>query len=608
MKYINIISLIIVTLIITSCSNNEFEKDNDAVYKSIKKIYTLNSDGSVNYQYQHELKYITHFSFNRLFGESFIVYNPEQQELKINKAETKMVDGKIVPSPENAFNEVLPHFADGVPAYNHFREMVVTHTGLETGCTVNFDYEVNSKAGYLPYFSENIILQEIVPVEDLEIIVNVPDNAELNFKLVNTENEAIITKKEGFTQYKWKFKNLESEKFEANQAHDQSFLPRLIFSSVSLTEAISNLYSEDDLKLADDIKNQARKRIFGIKNGINIIRELQKIVGKELNDINIPIEYSNYSIRPLNDVWNSNSGTNVEKILLLNEFIKYIGFESKVIMAFPPSYYDKNVGCLIDFGHLYIQANIDGEDLIVSANPDQENNLAFELKEAGIVDINGNSVNLADYIYDAESYFSTSGNLQIDESGNLTGKVNLKVQGIKNPYLNYLEDVANAKEIASSMFSSKAISDFNVILFDNVKGEIDAQIEEKEIWKNQGDYYFVEIPSSNYGIKGEHIRTLLNERCTPFTLSYPINESYDFSISIPNEFSFVAPIKKELVNEIGSVMIEIGFSDNTIHVLKSLKINKDEISPNEYSSFKNLLDIWNKKTYNEIILKKNIVE
>jgi hypothetical protein len=131
MKYINIFSIIIISLIISSCQSNNLEQESDAIYKSIKKIYTLNADGSANYQYQHQLKYITHFSFNRLYGESFIVYNPDQQELKINKAETKMVDGKIVPSPENAFNEILPRFAAGAPPFNHLREMVVTHAVLE---------------------------------------------------------------------------------------------------------------------------------------------------------------------------------------------------------------------------------------------------------------------------------------------------------------------------------------------------------------------------------------------------------------------------------------------------------------------------------------------
>lgn len=603
MRHINIIGLIIISLIIGSCQNNEFGKDSDAVYKSINKTYTLNTDGSVNFQYQHQLKYITHNSFNRMFGESFIIYNPQEQELKINKAETKMVDGKIIPSPENAFNEVLPHFAAGAPAYNHFREMVVTHTALEPGCVVDFDYEISSQEGYLPYLNDNIIIQQDVPVEKMNIIVKVPQGTDFNYKLINSEIKPEIKEKDGFVIYNWEFNKLNALSHEVNQPHDQAFLPRLIFSTVNLTDALKNLYTESDLMLTDDIKTLARKRIFGIRTGINIIKEIQKIVGSELNDFDIPIEYSAYSIKPLNEVWNSNGGTNMEKTILLNELLKHIGFESKIIMAVSPVMYDKNIGCLKDFGHLYIQVKADGEEFIIGTNPDQTNNLMFELKETGIIDLEGNSVNLPEFIYETESSFSAKGDFNINESGDLVGKVNMKLQGLKNPYLNYLADAEYAKEIAYSMYSTKAITDFEVILFENLKSEIEARIEQKETWEKQGNYYFVNLPSSNFGIKNEHLGTLLNERQTPFKLSNQINESYNFSLTIPKEFSLVAPIKKELSNELGSVLIEINAAGNNIHIVKSLKINKDLISSEEYINVKNLLDIWNKKTYNEIILK-----
>jgi len=107
-----------------------------------------------------------------------------------------------------------------------------------------------------------------------------------------------------------------------------------------------------------------------------------------------------------------------------------------------------------------------------------------------------------------------------------------------------------------------------------------------------------------YGLKGEHLPALLNERQTPLKLSYPVNESYDFSIAIPEGYNFISPsVNKELRNEIGSVKIEISSNENLIHAVKSLKINTDEISPAEYANLKSILDIWNKKNYNEIILK-----
>ncbi|PLX18424.1 MAG: hypothetical protein C0597_06280 [Marinilabiliales bacterium] len=603
MKRIYIISLIIVSLI-SSCKDNKMEQENDAIYKSIKKIYTLNADGSIIYQYQHRLKYITHLSFNRLYGESFIVYNSEQQELKINKAETKMVDGKIVPSPENAFNEILPHLASGVPAYNHLREMVVTHTALEPGCIVDFDYELKSNPDYLPFLSENLVLNERVPIENLEIIVNIPENIELNYKLINAEGEPIVSHNEGLIQYKWTFKNSGINIREPNQSHDQSFLPRLILSTANVENAFSNICSQDDLKLTSDIEFILRNRIFGIKNSVKMIQEFKKIVVNELKDFNIPMEYSGYKIRPLIEVWNSGGGTQIEKTFLLNEFIKYIGFESEIVIAIPPSFYDKNVGCIKDFGNFYVLAHIDGEDILLATNPDQPNNLLFELKDYGFLNLEGSSINLPDFIDNTESIVSVNGSLKLNKSGDLTGDAIIKVQGIKNPYLNYLANVKSAKEVAASVFSSNSIIDFNVVDFDQNKSEVETKIEEKEIWKNQGDYYFFELPASMYGLKGEHLPALLNERQTPLKLSYPVNESYDFSIAIPEGYNFISPsVNKELRNEIGSVKIEISSNENLIHAVKSLKINTDEISPAEYANLKSILDIWNKKNYNEIILK-----
>ena len=605
MKYINIISLIIISLIISSCQTNNFEQENDAVYKSIRKTYTLNTDGSINYQYQHQLKYLTHYSFNRLYGESFIVYNPNQQELKINKAETKMADGKIVPSPENAFNEVLPRFAAGASAFNHLREMVVTHTGLEPGCVVDFDYEINSKAGYFPFFNENIILQENVPIEKLEIIVKVPDDTQINTKLINIEIEPKISKKDGYTQYIWKFKNLTGLANEANQSHDQYFLPRLTFSNISMQDALSKIYNNIDIKLNDDIKKNITKKISGKKKGIHIIKELQNMVGNEMNTFHIPIEHTAYSARPLSNVWTSNGGTELEKTLLLNELIRYSSIESKVILALPSGIYNNQIGNLKDFGHYYIMVHTDGEDLIISTNPDQANNIAFDIKDDVIIDIEANSIKFPDFISEVESAFITKGDFQINKSGDISGKIKINVNGINNPYFNYLDNVENAKEVVASLFPANSIIDFDVAKFDNKQSEVHATIEDKEIWKNQDNYYFIEIPASNYGIKGEHLRTLLNERKTPLHLTYPVNESYDFTISIPEGFSFVAPkIKRELSNETGSVKIDISFSENAIHIVKSLKINKQEITPSEYSGFKNLMDLWNKNNYNKIIVKK----
>jgi len=85
----------------------------DAVYDEIVHEYTLNADRSITYQYKHRLRLLTSFAFTRQYGESFITYNPLFQKLDVIQSETVMAGGKKVPSPINAYNEVLPGFAAG---------------------------------------------------------------------------------------------------------------------------------------------------------------------------------------------------------------------------------------------------------------------------------------------------------------------------------------------------------------------------------------------------------------------------------------------------------------------------------------------------------------
>ena len=86
-------------------------QNSDATLNSVTETYTLNSDGSIDYDYFKSLTYNTQFAFNSLFGETFIVYNPEFQTLKINECYTIQSDGTRIDAPANAFTEVLPSAA-----------------------------------------------------------------------------------------------------------------------------------------------------------------------------------------------------------------------------------------------------------------------------------------------------------------------------------------------------------------------------------------------------------------------------------------------------------------------------------------------------------------
>ena len=80
--------------------------------------------------FRSELTLFTHAAMNGLYGESFIVYNPAYQELKIHESYTRQKDGKIVKTPENAFVEVLP-----AAAASHFTALPVGNPTFRQSCS-----------------------------------------------------------------------------------------------------------------------------------------------------------------------------------------------------------------------------------------------------------------------------------------------------------------------------------------------------------------------------------------------------------------------------------------------------------------------------------------
>lgn len=120
----------------------------EAVYKNVEKNYFFDAAGACEFRQKTELRINTLFAMNELCGETFIVYNPKFQRIKINAAYTIMADGVTrVDVPENALNSVLPRCAADAPAFNFLQELVITHTALEPGATIFLDYSV--------FFAEN---------------------------------------------------------------------------------------------------------------------------------------------------------------------------------------------------------------------------------------------------------------------------------------------------------------------------------------------------------------------------------------------------------------------------------------------------------------------
>ena len=227
------------------------DEGSDAVYLKLTREYTLNSDGSMDYRFIKQQKLLTYRAFHNLYGETFVVTNTKEQKLVINECNTVMDNGKKVKTPDNAFNEVLPGYAANAPAFNDLREMVITHTGLERGATINLDYTVHSMKGFYPFFMGDEVLAEAEPVNELTVRVRVPREKALYFKPFNSKITPEKSTEGDFQVYTWHLTHVPALSTDDFQPSGNEAAPRLTFSTINnLGEAYDYLTSQEAFKSA----------------------------------------------------------------------------------------------------------------------------------------------------------------------------------------------------------------------------------------------------------------------------------------------------------------------------------------------------------------------
>lgn len=308
----------------------------EADFRKIEKAYILHADGSQEMRCTKELTLNTHLAFNSLYGETFIVYNPLYQTLKVHTAYTRQADGTRIEVPANAYNEVLPRAAADAPAYNHLREMVITHTGLELGATIYLDYSILTKPGYYPELDLDEVLQELDPVRQYTVSITVPDGKPLNYTLTGSAAKPAVTRQDGSTQYRWTLSNVPAASHAPLLPLDNPAVPRLSASTYTSGDvALKALRDRFDRALSPANQTWVKEFVKDKQNDGDKIAALHRYVLHNISTIPLPLRETGYRLRPNDEVFASAYGTAAEKTNLLLAILETAGFSPKLLVTCP---------------------------------------------------------------------------------------------------------------------------------------------------------------------------------------------------------------------------------------------------------------------------------
>jgi hypothetical protein len=577
-------------------------EEGDAVYKKIIHEYTLNPDGSNEYREYKEIKLLSYLSFNRMYGETFIIFDPAYQELEINEAYTIMANGQRVDVPDNAFNEVLPRAASHAPAYNRLREMVVTHTGLEIGASIYLDYTLKTKAGFMPAFMGEEFIKDIVPIDERQVIIRIPADKELQYKVLNIRTAPEVSLDKGMNVYTFTFRGLSA--YSGGWGTDYELLPRLFFSAAKdlerayfpfVSQPAFTYPANPEMEMAvEKIKEEE-------KDDLQVALALQKLVSSDIATWNLSPKYTGFKCRTPVEVWNSNGGTKLEKTILLATLLQKARLSGVPIAIIPDKYYDRKVGSLYMIEDFAVQAKVGmGERLYLSATHSQDQNMSFSLAGNKLLVLDGAIESLRTFdevpttpeiLYD--------GNFTIEDDHKLAGNIQIKLSHGLNPYFSLSLDTAYAKRYASGVQNVK----LNALSM--AHSEFELEIEKSGALKEYDGYMFLKLPDCNKGISSWGYSYIEANRSTPIKLPALIIEKYTYMITLPDNYTLVTPEVNIITdNEIGNIDISISSAGKTVFISREIILKKSHVNYDEFADFSELWEAWMNPHFQEIIIKK----
>jgi hypothetical protein len=613
MKMSYLIPILLCCIILDSLHVKAQDEKQDALYYSITKEYTLNPDGSLDYRYIKQQKLLTYRSFHNLYGETFVVYNPAYQKLKINEVYTLMADGKKIVAPQNAFNEVLPGYAANAPAYNSLREMVITHTGLERNATINLDYQLHTEKGNFPALMGNEVLAENEPVKNLEIRICIPAGQNLYYKLFNAEYQPEKRTDGKFLVYSWKLSDLPAISAEEGQQGVNERYPRLIFStSDDREEVLAFLTGQQAFKfvITDQMKNDINILMADNRDKFELALKIQEKIVNDLRLYPIPLRVGLFRCRTPEQSWNSNGGTSIEKAVLLTSLLKAAGMDANVAGIVKTAFADDHIATLADVEDFAVQVEFkDRGTWYFSLTGLNAVNLKYTLPGRSFIVLKPEGKNSLIKTEASKQMVKVLGTFIVTSDPKLTGEISMYLDGSVYPFAGLLRDKKKMKNFFSGGLISSDTNNLKISTLNTENGFQTYIVQSDKPFRKDTNFYYFTLPAAIPGIDSWSIKTLSVKRETPYEIPSMADESYSYTITLPATFRLFTPLKKLTIsNKAGTFLWDVRIDNGKLVVKRQIKFNERIFQLATYEEFKTLVDYWNNPWYRQLVFISGIVD
>lgn len=605
----------------------------DAVYEDILHEYVLQPDGVVEYNYAHKMKLLTPFAFTRAYGESFITYNPKWQKLVVMRSVTTMADGEKVESPVNAYNEVLPRYAAAGTPWADLKEMVVTHTGVEAGATVDFAYKLTTQPGMFPGLMGAVPCGSRDHIVHMFIRIKVPEGTELHWEFARDDTPVTITKDRNYTVYTWERNHIPMIEAEDAQPPISRYMPVLYFSTVDYKALPGHV-----LAAAKDVPlpAPAMKEVERVQAEIPDMREralaLRSWVTRRIAGMNGPLDILGFQARPAAETVSSAVGSSLDRAVLLAQMCVAAGIE-----AFPVLFSHD----IVSEGMRIVREPVAGGGFEERFTSDPKPSVpSLELYPHAAVmchDLNGGQPLVLDPVHEVQGgaypeeflgqyYFplevekaaphqygsktaltttTTTSDWTLAEDLTVSGRTRVTADGVRSMVFAPERFKKTAAQALSDAAQGLKTEPGEVETKPTGETVCEVAVTSPAPLEEHGGYYDFRIPHAPGGITELDLPIGDVRRTTPVALPSRMQESCRMVLHLPPGVKAVSiPGDFEISNNVGSLRSVVKADKHDVEITRTITFSVDEVMPEGYVDLQELLRAWRTPSHNSLLLQK----
>ncbi len=576
-----------------------FAFDYDAEYLELSTKYQLHADGSITETHHKKVKLHTYRATQRLFGEDFIIYNPEYQELTIHKSITIMKNGTKVKTPDNGYNEVLPRGVLGDKSYVNYREMVVTHTGLEKGAVIDFSYSITTKAGYLPTMMGSALFARHNPIKRCNLTVIVPKSRSLHYKTYNADFQPTKTEQSSQLIYQWQQKNISPYMDESNAQNLAFSRPSVHFSTANDWAQLRQ-YLKPKSSPNSKIQMSVKKLVADLADPFEKITAIQDYVVNNIGRARLHEKYTGYKIKNINNTFSENSGTALDKAFLLQEMLTLADLDAYVGIISTSSQFSKDLPSLSQFSDIVVFARWPkGETHIISPVKNHENSYEAQLSERYVLRLKDRLKPIKQLKTNSHhtNFQKMTLSLDLSDEKIISGKGYFNYGGCFNPYYTLKTNTTVPG------FSALTTTGESIKQLELDESSISSTLISDTLTAENG-YIYWEIPEFSHGFNNAHIVTALTDRRTNLNLTKAGSEEYSITLQLPENILLVTSDFNEYEKYAdGSVRIKLSKDNDKVTITRKLILKSKTVTPENYPQFRKMIRLWQRNKYRQLIFK-----